>query len=251
MPPLIFVHGLLGAPSSWDATRAYLCGPRSDHAVMLCGHGNPAIPLLPPNTFLQVVAQLAQTLIQLPMPPPFHLVGYSLGARLSLALAWHHPHLVRAATLIGVHPGLRTHLERCARRQSDATWLHLLGHAPFSEFIRRWAGQPLFASQSQAPAHLRVAQQRVRESHCATSLAPMFAATALATMPDFWPTLAPLSKSIPLHLIAGANDGKFCAILAAIQQCAPAARTTILPACGHNPLLEAPAALAALLTVPI
>ncbi|MCE7939336.1 MAG: 2-succinyl-6-hydroxy-2,4-cyclohexadiene-1-carboxylate synthase, partial [Chloroflexi bacterium CFX6] len=50
--------------------------------------------------------------------------------------------------------------------------------------------------------------------------------------------------AVPTLVVAGAEDGKFCAIAAAMAARIPGARTAIVPGVGHAVHVEAPAALA-------
>src|SRR5207244_3830457 len=74
----------------------------------LPGHGLSPSPL--PGSFDAAVDELAAKLA-----PPTWIVGYSMGARLGLALALRHPERCRGALLVGAQPGLRG-AEGAARR---------------------------------------------------------------------------------------------------------------------------------------
>jgi 2-succinyl-6-hydroxy-2,4-cyclohexadiene-1-carboxylate synthase len=64
-------------------------------------------------------------------------------------------------------------------------------------------------------------------------------------MPDYGPRVATLG--MPVHLVVGAEDAKFRALAEAMLPRLRQGRLTVLPACGHNAPLEAPAAVAAAL----
>ena len=69
--------------------------------------------------------------------------------------------------------------------------------------------------------------------------------SGLAAMPSYWPALP--SLSMPVHLIAGEKDAKFCAIAERMRPMIPECTLTIVPGCGHNLLVECPSMIAALL----
>jgi pimeloyl-ACP methyl ester carboxylesterase len=52
---------------------------------------------------------------------------------------------------------------------------------------------------------------------------------------------------VPVQLIVGGEDTVFLAHAQRLQGCSAQISSAVLPECGHNPLLEAPAALRAAL----
>src|SRR4051812_30010155 len=105
---------MLGAPSSFDALRASMRRPACV-TPWLPGHG----PAVVPSSFAACVDALAA---ELAPHAPFDLLGYSLGARVALGLVARHPHLVRRAVLVSVHPGLASDVARAARVAEDEAW---------------------------------------------------------------------------------------------------------------------------------
>ena len=239
----VFLHGFTGAPSAWDEVVADL--PATCWGVHLPGH-HPQSPAPNPTTPFDSVADAiaAQIAPQL-QGRRAHLVGYSLGARLALSLMLRHPSHWHHATLMGCHPGLRDPEARQARSESDARWEHMLRTAPLQTFNQAWAAQPIFASQHTAPAHRLAAQDAVRAAQDPHALADMLRATSLATMPARWAALG--ASSVPCTWVAGASDAKFAALARQAAAATPAARCVLWEGVGHNPLLEAPTQVAALL----
>lgn len=98
---VVFVHGMLGAPSSWGEIAAKLAGDPSVEAVWLPGHG-----LNPWGTDLPRFDDAIDALQARILASPAVVVGYSLGGRVALALAARrHPNL-RHVVAIGANPGL-------------------------------------------------------------------------------------------------------------------------------------------------
>ena len=177
---------------------------------------------------------------------PVHLVGYSLGARVALGLLAAHPSLVASATLVSVNPGLEYDTQRRTRRVSDCCWSDLLRSSGIEAFVRAWERLPLFATQRRLADPVTQQQRILRLGHNAEALASALEGMGLGQMPNLGPTLA--ETSIPVQLVVGELDRKFVALALRATSQSPRIRLRVLPRCGHNPLLEAPAELARLLT---
>jgi 2-succinyl-6-hydroxy-2,4-cyclohexadiene-1-carboxylate synthase len=233
----LLLHGFTGGPASWDEVAARL--PDEPIRETLAGHG----PGLAIPSFAGEVERLAARLRGL---PPMHLVGYSLGARVALALLARHPERFSRATLIGAHAGLRDAAARAERAAADARWIDLLERRGIAAFVDAWEAQPLFASQGRLPAAVRERHRRRRLAHDPAGLAAALRGLGLAAMPDLWPALPRLR--VPVGFVAGELDTKFRLIGARLRDAVPGAQLHLVRNTGHDVGLEDPAALAALLT---
>ncbi len=175
--------------------------------------------------------------------PQAVLAGYSLGGRIAVALLARHPRLFRSAVLIGAHPGIADEAARRQRVEDDEILARRLEESGIEDFVKLWEGLPLFASQRQLPAAVRERQRSSRLRHDAAGLAAALRALGAGSMPDYWPALDRLE--MPIRLLAGAEDDKFCKLAHAMAERLPNATVEVVPAAGHNLLLEAPAAVAA------
>lgn len=120
--PIVFLHGFLGRSEDWLPLSSFL-PPCQCIGFDLPGHGNSPF----------------QKTFEIDLPQ-FHLVGYSLGGRLSLRFAKR----ALSLTLISTHPGLRREAEKKARLESDRKWVKLLFELPIDEFLTRWYDQSIF-----------------------------------------------------------------------------------------------------------
>jgi 2-succinyl-6-hydroxy-2,4-cyclohexadiene-1-carboxylate synthase len=168
-----------------------------------------------------------------------------MGARVALGLLAHWPRLFAAAVLIGVHPGLDDERERAARRELDSGRSRLLRDQGVAPFVDAWEDLPLFSSQRALPAETLAEQRAIRLDHDAEGLARALELLGLGQMPSYraWMRAA----EIPITLVTGARDSKFCEIAEAIRATNPAVEVERIPGAGHNVVLESPAALAELL----
>jgi len=170
------------------------------------------------------------------------VAGYSLGGRVALGLMVRHPALVRGGTLIGAGAGLRTEAERKERATRDAKWIELLENEGIEEFIRRWEELPIFSSQKRLDAATLDAQRARRLSHSPAALAASLRALGQAVMPNYWPVLETID--MPVHLVAGGEDGKYAAIATMMAARLKHAWVTTISGTGHNVVLEKPGLLA-------
>ena len=238
---LVLLHGFAGDVHAWDEVVAHL--PASIGAAGLTCPGHAGDPVVD-GGFGDTVDAVAQTLRTISQEP-VHLVGYSLGARIALGVALNHPEQVRQTTLIGGHIGLPTEAERSARREADQHWISLLETQGIEAFVDAWEKQPIFASQAHLSATARQTQRQRRLRHQPAGLAASLRSVGLGAMPNFWPCLG--RARVPIHFVAGGDDAKFRSIARQAHQAAPMSTLDVIAGCGHNPLVEAPAALAAVL----
>lgn len=171
-------------------------------------------------------------------------IAYSLGARVALSLALRHPGRCERLVLIGGNPGLEEAAARAARARWDASWAARLAAEPLVEVFEDWGRLPIFESQRRLPPELLRAQDRLRCSHPGAGLAAVMRCLGLAAMPNYWPRLLELP---PTLFVAGALDEKYTAIGRRMSAAAPQVELRLIPGAGHNPLLESPAALAAVI----
>lgn len=233
-PPLVLLHGFLGAPAAWNAVLAALPNHGPVWCPWLPGHG-PAPPS--PASWNETVSTLAGEL-----PPRAVFAGYSLGARLALAATLQRPGQVRATLLVGGHVGPAGEAERRERAALDTERAAVLRAGDVAAFVEAWEALPLFATQRALPPEVQAAQRAGRLAHDPQALAWAFEVAGLACVPDLRPAVAAARQ--PLRFLTGALDTRFAALGASLER-PPWVRHRSVPGAGHNLLLEAPAAVAA------
>lgn len=164
------------------------------------------------------------------------VVGYSLGARVALALALRHPARVRRAVLVGGTPGLRTEGERAARRESDEALAQEILRDGCEGFVARWEALPLFETQRALPAALRARRRAERMAHTPEGLAWSLRVMGTGAMPSMWDALPRCEVS--LAWVTGALDEKFTAIAREAAALCPSATHTVIAGAGHDVALE-------------
>jgi 2-succinyl-6-hydroxy-2,4-cyclohexadiene-1-carboxylate synthase len=235
----VFIHGFMGHRVMWlpvlnsAAALGFRC-----HMASVPGHGGPAL-MEAGADFDVTVDTMAK---QLPNDGPVHLVGYSMGARLALALAIRHPNRVRTALLVGGTPGIEDDVKRQKRARWDQRQAEHIRAEGVEKFIDRWQALPMFASQEHLSAEVLAAQRRQREQNTANGLAWAMEILGQGAMPSYWEALE--TCEVPLRLLTGRWDTKYCEIAKRMANVAPNAGHRIVSGAGHNVVLEAPGVVA-------
>jgi 2-succinyl-6-hydroxy-2,4-cyclohexadiene-1-carboxylate synthase len=128
---------------------------------------------------------------------------------------------------------------------SDERWAELLLREGASGFLAAWQAQPLFESQAGLSAATLLQQQRLRASHTARGLARSLRVLGLGQMPDYRGVLC--ASRTRVRLLVGALDRKFLEIARQLHA-SGGPGLEVVPAAGHNLLLETPGHIAGVLT---
>jgi 2-succinyl-6-hydroxy-2,4-cyclohexadiene-1-carboxylate synthase len=173
---------------------------------------------------------------------PAVYVGYSMGGRLSLALALERPDIVQSLVLVSSSPGIADERERATRRAADDQLAHDVERDGLDAFLERWLAQPLFAS---LPRELAGVDAR-RRGNSVERVTHQLRALGQGAQPSLWHRLPELQ--MPVLLVTGAYDRKYRELAGTMAAAiGDNARTVTVPEAGHALHLEQPAALAALL----
>ncbi|MCF7806791.1 MAG: alpha/beta fold hydrolase, partial [Simkaniaceae bacterium] len=172
--PILFLHGFLGSHVDFLPIMQSLPSPCI--AIDFFGHGQSPPPPKDLN-FHTAAKAIAQHLDE-----PVHIVGYSMGGRLALALQYYFPHLVCKIILISAHPGLENkHKQK--RQEYHDEWLRKLASLSLPRFLKEWYEQPLFKTFSQHPNFQHIVKQRELQSR--ESLSVVFDRLSVIHQPPF------------------------------------------------------------------
>lgn len=226
--PVTLLHGFTQAAAIWDVVQPHWEDAFSVAAVDLPGHANAPVPH--GWVWTDVLGALAAA-----MPPTSIVVGYSMGARLALALALAHPLWVHALVLESGTPGLENAPARLQRSAADVQLAQSICANGMAWFIQQWENNPTLAGlRNLAPpqrAHLR----DVREGNSAEGLAAALEVMGQGQQPNLWPRLADVH--LPVLLVTGVNDDTYTRIARCAAQRLRHVQHEVLP-CGHAPHLE-------------
>lgn len=133
---LTFLHGFLGNKSDWQPLFECLSPKMTHSAIDLPGHGN--TPFHP-----DIIGYVKKNLDSLGTK---HLIGYSAGGRLALALKANFPEAFGCTIVLSGHPGIADPQERKVRIAQDQIWIERLRTLSMDRFLELWYAQPIFAS---------------------------------------------------------------------------------------------------------
>jgi len=202
----------MGDPSDWDLMRAEF----SDYDVVT--------PLIKPaNDWSAGVAQLADEI-----PDRSILVGYSMGARLSLALALSNPEACAGLVFCSGNPGIEDPQQRDLRYANDCKIADRIESEERREFLQHWYSEStVFKSLTAGVRDDEIARKAARTGDDWSAILRTY---SVAKQPNFWPRLSDLS--MPVLAIAGIQDRKYAQVISRMGGL-PQIDARIVPACGH------------------
>jgi 2-succinyl-6-hydroxy-2,4-cyclohexadiene-1-carboxylate synthase len=159
-----------------------------------------------------------------------------MGGRIALYSAFSG--YFRALILESASAGLADATERDQRRHSDEILAASIERNGIEAFVRHWENLPLFASQRALPADIRQELRVQRMSNTTTGLAHSLRGMGTGMQPGLHTQLPTLD--LPVLLIAGELDPKFCAIAQHMGQLLPQSQVQIVANAGHAVHLEQP-----------
>ena len=146
-PPVVFLHGLLGAGQNFGAIQKALSATHRVLALDLRNHG--ASPHAPTMSYVEMAEDVAETL-RAKGAAPASVIGHSTGGKVAMTLAVAHPDLVtrllvadiapvtyatpvfiryiKAMQAIDLRPGL-------TRREADAALVEAVPEPPLRGFL--------------------------------------------------------------------------------------------------------------------
>lgn len=226
----------MGHPSDWDNLRSAL----SKQVNHFDSH---AIELKPATDWETAVRQLAEDI-----PPNSILIGYSMGARLSLGVALENPEKIDGLILVSGNPGIESAEARDQRWIADQNTAQeikdRIASGTLEPFLERWYQQSVFST---SPQEVRDLEIQRKLAHVSREWPDFLRSVSVSRQPNYWPRLHELS--MPVRIVAGRNDEKYrdIAIRIAENPTLRNAESRIIDDCGHIVHHEQPEVLVELI----
>lgn len=178
------------------------------------------------------VAPLWDAAAELARHGPATFIGYSMGGRLALHVALAHPDVVTALVLVSATAGIEDDAERAARRASDDALADRAEAIGAAAFVDEWVAQPMFAGVPPV--------DRCRD---VATIAGHLRLAGTGTQEPLWPRLGEIT--VPVLVVTGARDTRFCALGERLAAGLPDARLVVIEGAGHAVPFERPDAFVA------
>ncbi|WP_155592648.1 2-succinyl-6-hydroxy-2,4-cyclohexadiene-1-carboxylate synthase [Lysinibacillus cavernae] len=238
---LVALHGFTGSTATWHNLAQALPNVRVI-AIDLIGHGKTVIPKqIKRFSMEEQLKDLEEIFTQLDIEK-FTLLGYSMGGRIALSYAIAYPDRVQKLILESTSPGLRTIGERNERCERDEALAQKIVANGLQSFVDAWQNIPLFDTQHRLPKNVQVAIRAERLSQRAEGLAGSLRGIGTGVQPSNWDRLVQLE--IPVLLITGSLDEKFCKIALEMKALINTVRHMTVNNAGHAIHVENPAEFA-------
>ena len=230
LPTIVLLHGFMGTGGIFSELIESLKAFSNPVSIDLLGHGQTEGAEL--HYRFSVKEQVADLykLISEQLNIPVFLYGYSMGARLALQLALHHPDIIQGLILESGTFGIESETERQARQALDASRAdQIMGN--FEGFLKEWESMPMFKSETAAIDSEQKNQNPVWMSNSLLG----FGTGTIPCVRDRLPELAS-----PTQLIVGEQDAKFVSINQTMNKEIPSSELSIVEKTGHRVHSEKP-----------
>ena len=217
-----------------------LCDHYRTISLDLVGHGESDAPSdASAYTMSRCVMQVASVLDELELRDA-HLIGYSMGGRVALALCAAEPKRVASALLIGARAGIADPVARADRIRDDEALADRIEREGVPAFIDFWLSRPFQPSESRIGASAVAKSRDQRLANRSHALAASLRGMGAGAQPPLHDQLPKID--LPICLAVGEEDRKFRAAAEDLARVLPDARIKSVPHANHAAHVENPAA---------
>ncbi len=233
---VVLLHGFTGSSSTWEEVISFLPSTVELLTVDLIGHGQTDKPSDTACYFVEEQIEDLHMLFRQLEWSHFTLVGYSMGGRLALAYAAKYS--VDALILESSSPGLADDEERQKRKLSDELLAERISKEGVTSFVDFWEDIPLFQTQKRLPVEKQAMIREERLAQSAVGLSNSLKGFSTGVQPSYWDVLSEMS--MPVLLVVGELDLKFCAISSQMEKKFPNVKLVEVKDAGHAIHVEKP-----------
>ncbi|XP_024988553.1 protein PHYLLO, chloroplastic [Cynara cardunculus var. scolymus] len=208
---VVFLHGFLGTSEDWIPIMKAMSASSRCIAFDLPGHGGSKMHAGNDvahrvDLSVKVVAEMLHKLILLLTTRKVTVVGYSMGARITLFMALRCSMMVKGVVIISGSPGLDDEVKRKVRSVKDDFLACALFSYGLDLFIKTWYSGELWRSLRSHPQFDRIVASRLKHNDV-QALAKSLSDLSIGRQPSLWEELK--HNKSPLLLIVGEKDKKF------------------------------------------
>jgi len=233
---VVFFHGFLGSGLDWEEIIDKLSGDFYCVAVDLPGHGKTRVHGSISDYSMESFAGFFAKFVKSNNLNDAVLIGYSMGGRLALFLSAMVKNLWSAAVLESATPGLRKEKQRIERQTKDNKIAKRLEKENLEDFLKDWYQQPLFKTIRNTKNFDLILRQRLINNP--QELAKALRMMGVGVQLSLWNACTTIN--IPILLLAGEFDRKFCNIIRDMNIVNRDFELEIVENAGHNVHVEQP-----------
>ncbi|KAL3654341.1 hypothetical protein CASFOL_004022 [Castilleja foliolosa] len=209
---VVFLHGFLGNGKDWVPIMKAISSSTRCIAIDIPGHGGSKLQYKSsngsdrPDLSIEVVVDILCKLLDNITPRKVILVGYSMGARISLYTALKRSDKVESAVIISGSPGLVDNDDRAIRKAKDDFRASTLVSNGLEFFTEAWYAEEMWASLRSHPHFKQIVTRRLQQGDLQT-LGKVLSELSIGRQPSLWEDLKHCEMT--LQIIVGEKDDKF------------------------------------------
>ncbi|KIL43950.1 2-succinyl-6-hydroxy-2,4-cyclohexadiene-1-carboxylate synthase [Jeotgalibacillus soli] len=235
---ILLLHGFTGDMSTWKHTIRTLSSKWKCVAVDLPGHGGTIMPDDRKRYSMKEVCRDLKEMLDALKIEKAHIAGYSMGGRTALSFAHYYPERVSTLILESGSPGLASPKERQDRIEADEKLAQFIEAEGIKAFVDKWENISLFKSQKNLSARIQSDIRTQRLKNHAAGLAESLRGMGTGSQSSWWDHLS--TMKIPMLLLTGEEDEKFCQIADQMLLKLPHAKKVVFSEAGHAIHVEQP-----------
>lgn len=237
--PILLLHGFAGSTRDWENIIPGIDKNFCPLAIDLVGHGQSSSPHEQKHyTQKSLVFQIEKTLDFYSINQAI-LCGYSMGGRAALSFYNANPKRVKGLILESTNPGIENSKAKSERIKNDNKLIEMIKSYDMKDFIDYWYSLPIFSSLKNIGVEKYNLLLKQRYSNSVAGLSNSLSGFGTAAMTNMWNLLS--SVNIPVKLVAGSLDEKYCKIMERMNEEVKQSELSIIKDAGHNIHLEKPA----------
>ncbi|WP_210609259.1 2-succinyl-6-hydroxy-2,4-cyclohexadiene-1-carboxylate synthase [Priestia flexa] len=236
--PLLLLHGFTGSSQTWSTFAKSWARYYQVITIDIIGHGKTDSPK---TVSLYTMEQMMNVIVGL--FDQLHIekavvLGYSMGARLALALSCHFPERVKALIMESGSPGLKKEAEKIARQAADEKLAVFIKNQGIVKFVDYWENIPMFETQKRMSVQDQALVRQERLAQSERGLGNSLLGMGTGAQESYWERLNDLL--FPVLLITGEQDRKFCEIAKKMSNQLKFCRHKVVLNAGHAIHVEQP-----------
>lgn len=241
--PVVALHGFMQTGLSWAKVAEALAQDHCVYALDFLGHGKSSKPHDAELYSYEAYAAMVEAFLEQVAccsadgrKRRAHVLAYSMGGRIALALAASSKDLVYSLVLESCNFGPASDEERAQAAERNQTWADMLRNQGMEEFIEYWETLPLFVTQRETGLDEVVRPERLAND--AEAMALCLEGAGKHAMPDSSRAFAVIGNTwVPVKYLWGYDDTKSEAVAHRLEH--DGIDVTSFGT-GHNVHLEAP-----------